>query len=178
MPEPTTDHPDPVELPAIYGDLRALACRFLRGERKGHTLQPTALVHEALLRMGVDQDESPKERHELVRLAARTMRHVLVDHARRRNAQKRGAGAHREPLDNALAVFDERSLDVIALHEALERLAEVDMRSTQVVELRFFAGLSEAEVADALGISTSTVRREWSLARTWLYHALKETATP
>lgn len=174
MTESSGGEQHPLQQTAIYGELRALACHFLRGERKGHTLQPTALVHEAFLRLGHLTDKAPTDKHGLVRLAAKTMRLVLVDHARRRNAQKRWGKATREPLDDAVAVYHERAFDLIALHEALERLAEIDPRSAQVVDLRFFAGLSEAETAATMGVSTSTVRREWSLARQWLYHALKE----
>lgn len=174
MPDNGDNGGDTSQLPEVYPQLRAIARSFLSRERKGHTLQPTALVHEALLRIPPGKLDRDVDRRELVGIAARTMRMVLVDHARRRNAQKRGGTAERTPLDDALAVYEERALDVLALNEALERLAKLDTRVTHIIELRFFAGLTEAETAEALEIAPSTVRREWRLARNWLYHVLRE----
>ncbi len=159
------EHEDPAGMPDVYTELREVACRYLSRERKGHTLQPTALVHEAFLRLRQHKAAQGMDRGELMRLAARTMRHVLVDHARRRNAQKRGGASQRVALDDAVAVYHERAIDLIALHEVLERLESVDPRMTRIVEFRFFAGLTEEETAETLSVSTSTVRREWRLAR-------------
>jgi RNA polymerase sigma factor (TIGR02999 family) len=154
---------------AIYGELRRTAGALMRRERPDHTLQPSALVHEALLRLltGEALAEAPDRRY-LFGAAARAMRQVLVDHARRRRAAKRPGHGARVPLDEALAAFDERGLDVVALHESLERLARSHPRPAQVVELRFFGGLSVPEVAEALGVSQGTVEGDWRFARAWL----------
>lgn len=160
------------QLAGAYADLKELAVRYLRRERRGHTLQPTALVHEAFLRLRRQRALGHLDQGKLIGLAARTMRIVLVDHARRRNAQKRGGHAPREPLDDMLVVYEDHALDIIALHEALERLSAIDSRMTEIIDRRFFAGLSEEETAAGMGISASTVRREWRLARNWLWRAL------
>ncbi len=152
--------------------LRSLADRYLTRERIGHTLQPTALVHEAFLRLCRRELSGGLSQDDLVRMAARAMRVVLVDHARRRNARKRGASANRVPLDEALVAYEETAFDLVELHEALERLAEFDTRMAQIIELRFFAGLGEAETAVVMNVSSSTISREWKLARHWLYNAL------
>jgi RNA polymerase sigma factor (TIGR02999 family) len=151
---------------AIYGELRRMAGRMMRHERPDHTLQPSALVNETLLRflMGEALADVPNRRY-LFAAAARAMRQVLVDHARKRRASNRLV---RVPLDGALAAFDERGLDVIALHEALERLGQTYSRQAEVVELRFFGGLSMPEVAETLGVSTTTVESDWRFARAWL----------
>ena len=154
---------------AIYGELRRMARGLMRRERPGHTLQASALVHEALIRL-FDDDALAKapDRHYLFAAAAQAMRQVLVDHARRRHAAKRGEGHRRVPLDEVLAPFEERHLDVLALHEAIDRLTERHPRQGLVVVLRFFAGLSIAEVAEALDVSTGTVEGDWRIARAWL----------
>ena len=154
---------------AIYSELRRTAGGLLRHERPGHTLQPSALVHEALLRFlsGEALTEISDRRH-LFAAAAQAMRQVLVDHARRRGAGKRGGNRTRVPLDQVLASFDEQGLDVIDLHEALDRLAQLHPRQAQVVTLRFFGGLSVPEVAETLAVSDTTVESDWRFARAWL----------
>ena len=155
-------------LPAVYGDLRARAERFMRGERPGHTLQPTALVHEAYLRL-VDQRQVDWQcRAHFFAAAAETMRRILVDHARTRGRRKRGGGAIQVTLDDVVAGGEEWDDDVLALNEVLERLARVDARQARIVELRFFGGLSVEEVAEVLDLSPRTVAYEWAHARAWL----------
>jgi RNA polymerase sigma factor (TIGR02999 family) len=154
---------------AIYAELRRIARGLMRHERPGHTLQPSALVHEALLRL-LDGDvlaDIPNRRW-LFAAAAQAMRQVLVDHARRRRARKREGGRVRVPLDRVLAGFEEQGLDVIALHEALEGLAHAHPRPAQVVDHRFFGGLTVPEVAELLDISDTTVESDWRFARAWL----------
>jgi RNA polymerase sigma-70 factor, ECF subfamily len=154
---------------AIYAELRRTAGRLMRRERPSHTLQPSALVNEALLRL-LDGDtlaDVPNRRY-LFAAAAQAMRQVLVDHARRRHARKRDGNRVRVPLDQVLAGFDEKGLDVIALHEALERLALDHPRPAQVVTLRFFGGLSVPEVAETLAVSDTTIESDWRFARAWL----------
>ena len=162
-------------LPLLYGELKGVAVRSMRSERADHTLQPTALVHEAWLRLvgggGAPRFES---RRHFVRLAARAMRNVLVDHARARQAQKRGEGQEAASLDAVLAGFEEQHLDLLALHEALERLQEIDAPLARLVELRFFAGLTIEETARALELSTPTVERHWRVARMWLRRELPD----
>jgi RNA polymerase sigma factor (TIGR02999 family) len=158
-------------LALVYDDLRALAARQLSGERAGHTLSPTALVHEAYLRLGGDPGVATDRRH-FYALAAQRMRQVLVDHARRRDAGKRGGGAQRVPL--TLSVPDPHAplVDALALDQALQRLEELDPRKVRVVELRFFAGLEMAEIAAVLGVSRATAQRDWEVARTFLYQSM------
>ena len=154
---------------AIYGELRRTAGGLMRRERPGHTLQASALAHEALLRLlsGETLAEVSDRRH-LYAAAAQAMRQVLVDHARRRNAGKRQGNRPRVPLDQLLASFDEQGLDVIDLHESLERLAQAHPRQAQVVTLRFFGGLSVPEIAESLDVSDTTVEGDWRFARAWL----------
>jgi len=154
---------------AIYGELRRTAGGLMRRERRDHTLQASALVHEALLRLlsGEALAEVADRRH-LYAAAAQAMRQALVDHARRRNAGKREGHRARVPLDQVLASFDEQGLDVIALQEALERLAQDHPRPAQVVTLRFIGGLSVPEVAETLGVSDTTIESDWRFARAWL----------
>jgi RNA polymerase sigma factor (TIGR02999 family) len=165
-------------LPAVYSELRRIAHRQLAAEPAGHTLSTTALVHEAYLRFAREDRLEWSNRPQFFAIAARTMRRVLVDYARRHWAQRRGgAGQQRVPLEEAddagaLAVAS-RADDLIALDEALERLAAVDERLARVVECRFFGGLTEAETAEALGISQRTVARDWLMARGWLYRELE-----
>jgi RNA polymerase sigma factor (TIGR02999 family) len=155
----------------VYARLRRLAGLYLARERNGHTLQPTALVHEAYLRMG-DEGVADLDDAAVIGRAARVMRQVLVDHARRKRASKRSADGERLPLDETLASVERSVVDIIALHEALTRLAELDERMASVVELRFFAGLSAEEAAAVLGISKASADRAWRVARLWLYDAL------
>jgi RNA polymerase sigma-70 factor (ECF subfamily) len=154
---------------AIYGELVRVARGLMRRERPDHTLQPSALVHEALLRLlSGDTLTDVPNRHYLFAAAARAMRQVLVEHARRRRAQKREGCRARIPLDQALVGFEERGLDVIALEDALEGLARAHPRQAQVVDLRFFGGLSVTEIAAVLGVSDTTVEGDWRFARAWL----------
>ena len=161
-------------LPIVYEELRRLARHYMRRERAGHTLQTTALIHEAYLRLvGIDALRW-RDRAHFFAMAATLMRRVLVDHARRRGRDKRGAGIVVGALDETLAeiVAPEPAVDILALDEALQRLAAADPQQGRVVELRFFAGLSVEETADLLGISTATVKRDWATAKLWLYDEL------
>jgi RNA polymerase sigma factor (TIGR02999 family) len=158
---------------AIYAELRRIAGGLMRREAPGHTLQPSALVHEALLRL-LDGDalaDVPNRRY-LFAAAAQAMRQVLVDHARRRHAAKRLGGRIRRPLDEALVACETQGLDVLALHDALDRLARSNPRQAQVVVLRFFGGLSVSEVAAALEVSDTTVEGDWRFARACLHNQL------
>ena len=161
-------------LPLVYDELRHLANAYLKRERDSHTLQSTALVHEAFLRLVNQHDVQWQGRAHFFGIAAQMIRRILVDHARAQRAAKRGAGAVRIELGEELAVAQQRDLDLIALDDALERLAAMDERQSRIVELRFFAGLSVEDTADVMGISTATVKREWSSARAWLF---REVAT-
>jgi RNA polymerase sigma factor (TIGR02999 family) len=159
-------------MPIVHGELRRLARRLMRGERGNHTLQTTALVNEAYLRL-VDLNRVRwQDRAHFFAMSARLMRRILVDHARSRNYQKRGGALRRVSLDEALVVSGERGTDLVALDDALEALAAVDPRKSQVVELRFFGGLSIEETAEALQISGETVLRDWRFARAWLSREL------
>jgi RNA polymerase sigma factor (TIGR02999 family) len=159
-------------VPIVYEELRRLAHHYMRGERAGHTLQTTALVNEVYLRLaGIDALQW-RDRAHFFAMAATLMRRVLVDYARQRGREKRGAGVSVISLDeNALA--PQPAIDVVALDDALERLAAVDPQQSRVVELRFFAGLSVEETAEALGISPATVKRDWATAKLWLYNELR-----
>ncbi|MDF1504959.1 ECF-type sigma factor [Roseisolibacter sp. H3M3-2] len=157
---------------AVYDELRRLARRQLRREAAGHTLNTTALVHEAYLRLA-EQRAAPVERGHFLSLAATAMRRILVDHARRHRAAKRGAGVRAVTLDDADALAaDDRAELFVALDEALARLAALDARQARVVECRFFGGLTEEETAEALGIGLRTAKRDWAKARGWLHRAL------
>jgi RNA polymerase sigma factor (TIGR02999 family) len=159
-------------LPLVYDELRQLARRHLRGERQGHTLQPTALVHEAYARL-VDQERIPWQgRTHFFAMAAETMRRILVDHARKRHAAKRGGQGIRITLDESLAVAERRDVDVISLDDALNGLARLDATQAKLFELRYFSGLGIEETAKVLGISPATVKREWSAAKAWLYREM------
>lgn len=155
----------------VYGDLRRIARRQLARERAGHTLQPTALAHEAYLKLAEQEQVAWSGRTHYLAVAALAMRRILVSHARGRGAAKRGGDALRVTLDPELAVA-EREIDVAALDEALEALAQHDPRAARVVELRFFGGLTIAETAEVLGVSPATVKVDWSLARSWLFRKL------
>ena len=158
--------------PMVYADLKRAAELLLRRERPGHTLEPTDLVHEAYLKLGGAAHADANNRRHFVAVAARAMRQVLVDHARRRNAGKRGAGQVEVRITNADAGIDVDIAEMIALDDALERLGEKNPRLPRVVELRFFAGLSEEEAADVLGVTARTVQRDWVAARAWLHKEL------
>jgi len=159
-------------VPLVYAELRRQAQRALRRERDGHTLQATALVHEAWLRLDGQRDARWESRSQFLAVAAQVMRRVLVDHARTRRAQKRGGGATQVTLGDAEQVAAGGGVDVLALDDALARLAELDPRKARLVELRYFAGLSIPEAAAALGVSQATVGREWAVARMWLRREL------
>jgi RNA polymerase sigma factor (TIGR02999 family) len=156
----------------VYAELRAIAERHMNRERPDHTLQPTALVHEAFLRLMGGAPGDFRDRTHFLRAASQVMRRVLVDHARARNSAKRG-GALRVTLDEAIAGHDERVLDMLVLDDALTRLAAAEPRWAQVVELRFFGGLEVGEVAEVLGTSAATVKRDWQFAKAWLSRELR-----
>jgi RNA polymerase sigma-70 factor, ECF subfamily len=159
-------------LPLVEGELHRLARRYMRGERHGHTLQPTALVNEAYLRLvGVSRIRWQNRGHFLA-VAARAMRHILVDLARARGYQKRGGGVAAVPLDGLDVAGATPGPDVVALHDALEALAQFDARKSQVVELRYFGGLTVEETAEVLGVSPETVMRDWKFAKAWLLRQL------
>jgi RNA polymerase sigma factor (TIGR02999 family) len=162
-------------LPMVYDDLRALAEKYLRAEPSGHTLQPTALVHEAYLKL-VDQTRVDWQgRTHFFAVGAQAMRRILVDHARRRRAAKRGGDRQRITVDEQLLAAGRRDEDLLDLDEALQRLADLDSQQAQMVEMRFFGGLSVAETALALGMSKRTAEREWTMVRSWLRRELAET---
>lgn len=159
-------------IPRVYDELHRLAQSVFRGQPAGHTLQPTALVHEAYLRLSSTGEPRWNDRKHFFRIAAWAMRQVLVNHARDRSRLKRGGGRKRLTLDEALVVSDVASPDLESLDEALEALAQTDWRLCRVVELRYFIGLTIEETADVLGVSPSTVKNEWALARAWLHERL------
>lgn len=161
-------------LPLVYDLLRTQAARLIRRERSGHTLQPTALVHEVWLRLAGQHGARWEDRRHFCAVAATAMRRILVSHARFRRRLKRGGprAAERVPVETLVSVEGEPSLDLVALDQALERLSSVDSRMARTVELRYFAGLSVEETADVLEVASATVKREWSLARAWLRREL------
>jgi RNA polymerase sigma factor (TIGR02999 family) len=163
-------------LDLLYPELRRLAGRLMRRERAGHTLQPTALVHEAFLALVDGAAVDWEGRAHFMGVAARVMRRVLVDHARRRGARKRGGGLTRLTVDESVAVGADRALDVLQLDEVLERLAGFDARGARVVEMRVFGGLTATEAAAVLGVSKRTVDSDWSVARLWLARELRTPA--
>jgi len=156
-------------MPLVYAELRRLAAHYLRGERPGQTLQPTALVHEAYLKLLKDRPERWQNRAHFCAIAAHAMRQILIERARARDALKRGGGQPRVTFDEGLsAAAPETSIDMVALDAALDRLAELDAGQARIVELRFFGGLSIEETAEAMDISPATVKRHWAVARAWL----------
>lgn len=162
-------------MPIVYDELHALASILFRDEfRENHTLQPTALVHEAYLRLvGDSNDISWKNRSHFFGIAARSMRQILVNHAVAHNADKRGGGQTLLALDAAVSFFQTQDLEILELHEALEKLESLDKRQAEIVELKFFGGMTIEEVGEVLEISPATVKRDWEMARTWLYRELK-----
>jgi RNA polymerase sigma-70 factor (ECF subfamily) len=162
-------------MPLVYEELRRLARSHMRRERPDHTLQTTGLVHEAYLRL-VGQNANWNNRAHFMGIAAKMMRRVLVDHAKSHYRAKRGGGAIKVTLDSPALVTKEAHKELIALEDALRRLEEMDQQRAQIVELRFFGGLSNEEASKVLGISTATVQRQWAGARAWLYHELKAEA--
>ena len=162
-------------LPLVYAELREMAHRYLGRERRDHTLQPTAVVHEAFLRLIKQRRVDWKNRSHFFAVAAQSMRRILVDHARARAADKRGGGQTLIALDAAPSGETPRTVDLIALDDALGRLEKLDRAKASVVEMRFFGGLTIDETAEALGASPSTVKRDWTLARAFLYRELTRT---
>jgi len=159
-------------MPLVYEELRRLAHKCISRERPGHTLQTSALLNEAYLRLVDQKNINWQDRAHFFGIAARLMRQVLVDYARKRRYAKRGGDARRVPLDEAMIVSKERAADVVALDDALKSLAEIDPRQSQIVELRFFGGLSIEETAEVLAVSPGTVMRDWTLAKAWLRRAV------
>src|SRR6266699_3076038 len=163
-------------IPLVYEELRRLSHHYMKGQRPDHTLQTTALVNEAYLRLADQRRPSFANRSHFFAVAAKAMRQILVNHAKACQRQKRGAGASKLELDEAALVAPERPSAILALDEALERLAILDSRKADVVELRYFGGLKQEEIAEALKVSTVTVRRDWVFARAWLYGELHSSA--
>lgn len=159
-------------IPLVYNDLRGIAHRRLKSERAGHTLNTTALVHEAWMHLAPQATTTWQDRAHFFAVAARVIRHVLVDYARRRGAEKRGGARLRVPLAEDVAKTDQGTVDLLSLDEALEALGRKDSRLRDVVECRFFGGMTITETAEALGVSCRTVERDWRRARTYLYKAL------
>ncbi len=159
-------------VPIVYDELRRQAARYLRHERAGHTLQTTALIHEAYLRLIDQKNVHWQNRAQFFGIAAQLMRRILVDHARTRKRAKRGGSDIRVPFEDAVAIASAPELDVVALDEALKRLAEIDEQQGKIVELRFFSGLTVEETAEVLGISPATVKRDWSMAKAWLHREI------
>lgn len=163
-------------IPQVYDELRRLAAAYMRRERPDHTLQPTALVHEAYAQMVEHPNTHWQNRAHFLATAAQVMRHILVDHARAKRADKRGGVQHQVTLDEALLPSADRTVDILSIHQALERLSVFDARQGRVVELHFFGGLTFEEIALVVGISERTAKREWSMARAWLRTELAERA--
>lgn len=159
-------------MPLVYNELRRLARTFLARERGTHTLQPTALVHEAYLRLVDQRRVSWQNRAHFYGIASSMMRRVLIDHARAHATEKRGGETIRLSLDDVQVPLEQRAAGLLALDEALEKLSQMDERKSRIVELRFFGGLSDEEIAEVLGVSTRTVLRDWKTARLWLYREL------
>ena len=161
---------------AVYPDLKRIAARYLRDERRGHTLQPTALVNEAWLQLLGQTERDWTNRSHFFAIASQLMRRIMVDYARKKKARKRGGGLQRVELTDALAISDDGLEQILLIDAALKRLAAWDPRQCRVVELRFFGGLSEDEVAQVLGVASRTVKRDWTVARAWLHGELNREA--
>lgn len=164
-------------LPLVYEELRRLAHQYLRKERPGHTLQSTALVHEAYLRLEKQGEVKFENRAHFMAICAQLMRQILVEYARRRGAAKRDGG-YKLSLDDVVVSAKVRDLDLVALDDALTQLSKLDPQQGRIVELRFFGGLSIEETAEVLGISSATVKRDWATARVWLLHEMSKNAAP
>jgi RNA polymerase sigma factor (TIGR02999 family) len=160
--------------PLVYNELHRLARHFMRGERPGHALQTSALVNEAYIRLIDWKNMRWENRAHFFAVSAQLMRRILVDFARARNYAKRGGAAHNVSIDEAALVSREKSAEIVELNDALDSLAQLNERQSRVVELRFFGGLELAEIAEVLGVSVGTVRRDWSLARAWLHRELNK----
>jgi RNA polymerase sigma factor (TIGR02999 family) len=161
-------------MPLIYNELRQLARHYMSRERPGHTLQTTALVNEAYVRLVNRKHVQWQNRAHFFAIAAQLMRSILVDHARSHAYAKRGGGAPKIALDQVIVVSQQRAGEVVALDDALKQLAEIDAQQSRIVELRFFGGLTIEETAEVLGLSPATIKREWSTAKAWLYHELNK----
>ena len=161
-------------MPLVYGELRLMARRYMARQNPSHTLQTTALINEAYLKLVGQAEKHWQNRAHFFGVAAQAMRCILVDYARSRQYEKRGGGAQQVSLDEALTVSHERAAELVALDDALQELAKVDPRKCRVVELRFFGGLSVEETAEALKVSEVTVMRDWSLAKAWLHRELSK----
>lgn len=161
-------------LPLVYEGLRTVAASYLRRERPNHTLQPTALVHEAYLKLIDISQINWQDRAHFFAAAAQMMRHILVDHARAKGREKRGGELSHVSLDEAVAFTDEKDFDLLALEDALQQLAAFDPQQSKIVELRFFGGLTIEETAHVLKISPATVKREWTMAKAWLFRRMKD----
>ena len=161
-------------MPLVYEELRRMANHYMRNERRGHTLQTSALVNEAYLRLVDHENIEWQNRAHFFGVAAQAMRRILVDHARTRNYQKRGGGAQQVSLDEAMTLAGDRAAELIALDDALRELAKMDERKSRVVELRYFGGLSLEETAEALGVSIPTVTRDWNTAKAWLMREISQ----
>ena len=159
-------------MPLVYDELHRLAHRYMKRESPGHTLQTSALVNEAFVKLVDQRNVHWQNRAHFFGIAAQMMRRILVDYARSRSTAKRGGGAAQISLDESLIVSNERTAEIVNVHEALERLAEFDARKSQIVELRFFGGLSIEETAEVLGVSPGTVMRDWTMAKAWLHREL------
>ena len=159
--------------PLIYDELRRIAHRYVQRERNGHTLQTTALVNEAYLRLAEQQKPGWQNRSHFFAVTAQMMRHILIDHARRRRFVKHGGNTQQVSLDEASLMSVERAAELVALNEALDELKQFDQRKSRVVELRYFGGLTLEETADMLGVSLMTVRRDWRAAKAWLFRRMK-----
>jgi RNA polymerase sigma-70 factor (ECF subfamily) len=161
-------------MPLVYDELRRLARRYMAREKAGNTLQATALINEAYLRLMNEREHTWRNRAHFCAIAANAMREILVERARARAASKRGGSRVRLSMDNAIAAGKDASVDVLALHEALERLADLDPSLARLVELRFFGGLTVEEAAEMLGVSTATIKRNWKTAKAWLKRELEK----
>jgi RNA polymerase sigma factor (TIGR02999 family) len=160
-------------MPVVHQELRKLANGYLRGERPGHTLQPTALINEAYMRLVGQNFPEWQSRKHFYGVAAQLMRQILVEHARGRTASKRGGGGQKLPLDEAINFSQEQAAELVALDDALTALAEFDLRKARAIELRYFGGFSIEEIADALGVSVATVGRELRMAQAWLHREME-----
>ncbi len=161
-------------IPVVYEELRRQAARYLQRERPGHTLQTTALIHEAYLRLIDQKNVQWQNRAHFFGIAAQMMRRILVDHARGRQAAKRGGSDIKLPLEEGMIVSEGKEVDLVALDEALDRLTVIDPQQSRVVELRFFSGLSVEETAEVLGVSPRTVKRDWNVAKAWMRREISE----
>ena len=160
--------------PLVYDELRRIAHRYVRREREGHTLQTTALVNEAFVRLAGAEKIAWQNRTHFFAVTAQVMRHILIDHARRRHYTKHGGQARQVALEDAAAMSRQRAAELVMLDEALEELAKLDPRKSRVVELRYFGGLSLEETAEVLQVSPMTVRRDWRAAKAWLFRRMKD----